>query len=147
MPPLRERIEDLPALVAVLLYRIAERTKSPLKGLTQDALEQLFAHDWPGNVRELENCLERAYLLAEGELLGGADLQFDVPPTDGARSGRPEETSLVGRTLPDLEKDLIEQTLGACGHNVSETARRLGISRDILRYRLKKYGIERGRGG
>jgi len=144
MPPLRERLGDLPALVAVLLSRIAERAKSPMKGLSEETVARLLSHSWPGNVRELENCLERAFLLAEGELIEADDLQFDVPHTNGLRKTGPEADDLVGRKLPDLERDLIEQTLRACDNNVSETARRLGITRDILRYRMKKYHIQRG---
>jgi len=143
MPPLRERLEDLPALIAALLYRIAERTNVPIKGLSEDVMEQLLAHDWPGNVRELDNSLERAYLLAEGHLVRAEDLQFDLPAGNGERTSRAGDRSLVGRTLPDLEREVIEQTLRACDNNVSETARKLGVSRDILRYRIRKYGIGR----
>ncbi len=143
IPPLRQRLDDLPALVAELLTRISNRSGTPTSGLTADAVERLLEHDWPGNVRELENVLERASLIAEGGLISEEHIAFgtrEKPLRSDLENG---DDNLVGKRLPELERELIEQTLRACGNNVSETARRLGVTRDILRYRMKKYDIGR----
>jgi len=146
LPPLRERMTDLPALVAILLHRMAERTGAPVVGVTEDAMARLLAYHWPGNIRELENCLERGALISEGAPIRAEHLQFERLRPQPSRPGGEQGASLAGRTLADLERELIEQTLHACDNNVSEAARRLDITRDILRYRMKKYGIRRGDG-
>jgi two-component system response regulator HydG len=74
LPPLRDRIEDIPALAATFVRRLAGELKKPVQDLRPDALEALQRHHWPGNIRELENVIERAVLLAEGPMLGAEDI-------------------------------------------------------------------------
>lgn len=144
LPPLRDRIEDISILIANTIHRISDRNRSPIVGISEDAVEHMIEHRWPGNVRELENVIERAMLLAEGGLIEPEHLQFAKPNRDLRMGDTPSRNdNLVGQTLSDVERDLIEQTLKACDNNVSETARRLGITRDMLRYRMKKYSIRR----
>ncbi|HPU83904.1 MAG TPA: sigma 54-interacting transcriptional regulator [Candidatus Latescibacteria bacterium] len=143
LPTLAERMEDIPALVAALLYRISLKTNLPLTGMAEDAVERILAHLWQGNVRELENCLERALLLAGGEIIRSVHLQFDTAGPGTTLIVRNSAEAPVGRKLADVEQELVEETLRDCNFNVSEAARRLGISRDILRYRIKKLNISR----
>jgi len=144
VPPLRERMEDLPDLLAILLHRISNRTGIAVTGVTQDAVERMVSYHWPGNVRELENCLERAVLLADGAAIQAEHLQFEVQRT-GTRPTRPTDGDAGAngepRTLAEIEKETIVQALKECDNNVSETARKLDITRDKLRYRMKKYNI------
>ncbi|HOM56881.1 MAG TPA: sigma-54 dependent transcriptional regulator, partial [Candidatus Latescibacteria bacterium] len=143
LPTLAERMEDIPALVAALLYKISLKTNLPLTGMAEDAVERILAHPWQGNVRELENCLERALLLAGGEIIRSVHLQFDTAGPGTTLISRNSTEAPGGRKLADVEQELIEETLRECNFNVSEAARRLGISRDILRYRIKKLNISR----
>jgi DNA-binding NtrC family response regulator len=144
LPTLGERMEDMPALVAALLYRIAKKIGTPLTSMTEDAIARLLSHTWRGNVRELENCLERTVLVAGGAIIATEHIQFDtVQPANERAARRPGEPT-VGMKLMDVEQELIEETLRSCNYNVSEAARKLGISRDILRYRIKKHDIQRG---
>ncbi len=144
LPPLRDRIEDIPILIANAMFRISQRTGTSIVGISEEAVERMIEHRWPGNVRELENVTERAMLLADGGLIEPEHLQFTKPTRDSRQQDfSAKNDSLVGQTLSDVERDLIEQTLKACDNNVSETARQLGITRDILRYRMKKYSIRR----
>jgi two-component system, NtrC family, response regulator AtoC len=142
LPPLRDRMQDLPELVATLIQRISSRTAIPMVGLTVEAVEALMGHNWPGNVRELENVLERAALMADGGPIDTDHVNFTAKPPARVRQST-EQPPLAGQTMQDVEKRLIEETLRECDQNVSETARRLEITRDILRYRMKKYGINR----
>jgi two-component system response regulator FlrC len=137
-------MEDIPALVAALLYRIAKKIGTPLTSMTEDAIARLLSHTWRGNVRELENCLERTVLVAGGAIIAAEHIQFDTVQPANERAARRAGEPTVGMKLMDVEQELIEETLRSCNYNVSEAARKLGISRDILRYRIKKHDIQRG---
>lgn len=139
LPPLRNRMTDVPALIAAILRRISDRLDKNTAGVSEKALERMLSYDWPGNVRELENVLERAVILSGGDLVSEEHLLFRQPREQKSKKSQSEGSSLAGRTLASVEKELIEQTLAECGQNVSEAARRLGVTRDVLRYRLKKY--------
>ena len=145
LPALRERLEDIPALVAYLLDRLTRKRELQTSGITVEAVAGMLTHGWPGNIRELENCLERALVLSDGGLIEAEHLVFDL--LGGSSGDGGSGTGFDGMTLPQLEQRHIENTLEACGGNVSEAARRLGVSRDNLRYRLRKYNIGRTDGG
>jgi DNA-binding NtrC family response regulator len=140
MPPLKEHIEDLPILVATLMRRIGKRTETPVVSVSEDALARMVSYHWPGNVRELENTLERALLLSGGEPLRAEQIQFDVQRTQPQRQENGQTDS--GRTLGEVERDAIITALRETNNNVSEAARKLDITRDRLRYRIRKYNIE-----
>ncbi len=123
LPALRERREDIADLASLFLHRTNRNNKQ----LTPAAMEALLAHPWPGNVRELEHVIERALLLAAGDLIDAADLA--LRPT--AAPPRLEEM-----TLEQVERYLIERALAAQGGNVSEAARTLGLSRSAMYRRL-----------
>ena len=135
LPPLRDRREDIPDLVAIFLARAA-RSNAPKK-VSSDAMQALLAHAWPGNVRELEHVIERATLLAIGDEIGVDDLML---------RGRSEAAPprLEEMTLEQVESYLIERALAAQGGNVSEAARVLGLSRSALYRRLASLGVRGG---
>jgi DNA-binding NtrC family response regulator len=134
LPPLRDRLEDIPHLAQVFLGRIAERGATRARAFAPDALEALVRHPWRGNVRELEHAVERAVLLASGEEIGPADLFL------GATAQGP--ALLERMTLDDAERHLIQRALARCGGNVSEAARELGVSRSALYRRLQHHGLK-----
>jgi DNA-binding NtrC family response regulator len=135
LPPLRDRREDIPKLAALFLGR-QRRGARTVKGFAADAMEALLAHPWPGNIRELEHVVERAILLAAGELVTAEDL---------ALRGRGEAgRKLEDMTLDEVERYLIERALAQHGGNVSEAARALGLSRSALYRRLQSLGVRGG---
>jgi len=130
---LAERRGDIPALAAALIMRHAG-TRARLPWLSDEALEALMLHDWPGNVRELENVLQRALLLARGDVIELGDIIFDRPAAPRAIEGAASLSNIVQLS----EFQAIRETLAACGGSRIETAKRLGISERTLRYRLAK---------
>jgi len=130
---LAERPGDIPALAAALIMRHAG-VRTQLPWLSDAALDALMAHDWPGNVRELENVLQRALLLARGEVIELGDIIFDRPAAPRAIEGAASLSNIVQLS----EFQAIRETLAACGGSRTETAKRLGISERTLRYRLAK---------
>ncbi len=150
LPPLRERKEDIPLLVNHFIEKLRERTASPVRAASPEALKRLAAYDWPGNVRELENVIERALVLADREELGPEDL----PPlgengrgwapsleVDGAPA-LPEGGLDLTRAIEDIEERLLRQALEQAGGVKAEAARLLGLKPSALYYKLEKYGIE-----
>jgi len=134
LPPLRERLDDIPHLAQFFLKRIVDRGATTARRFSADALEALVRHPWRGNVRELEHAVERAVLLASAEEIGPEDLFL------GAAAQGP---ALIDRmTLDDAERHLIQRALARCGGNVSEAARELGVSRSALYRRLQHHGLK-----
>ncbi|KPK82064.1 MAG: hypothetical protein AMJ81_10110 [Phycisphaerae bacterium SM23_33] len=133
VPPLRHRREDIPALVEHFLTKLTRELKIPRPTVTDRAMAALKAYDYPGNIRELQNLLERACLLAED---GKIDLA-QLPPEVTERPGG----EVAGNTLAEVEQSLILKALRESNWNQTRAAKALGISRDNLRYRLKKYRI------
>jgi len=134
LPPLRERLDDIPHLAQFFLKRIVDRGATTARRFSADALEALVRHPWRGNVRELEHAVERAVLLASAEEIGPEDLFL------GSAAQGP---ALIERmTLDDAERHLIQRALARCGGNVSEAARELGVSRSALYRRLQHHGLK-----
>jgi DNA-binding NtrC family response regulator len=144
IPPLRERIEDVPLLVQHFLDKHRRRGQ-PVTGVEQDALERLMSHDWPGNVRELENVIESALALARGPRLRAADLPIGRPRRDAPRRpGEEARDPALGRlplSLEAYERSALERALGEAGGNATEAARRLGIGRSTFYRKLGKHGL------
>jgi len=150
IPPLRERKDDLAALSAFFIDKYARANGRPARRLSPKGLEQVLAHAWPGNVRELENAMHRAILLTNAEDVGAEAIRAP----DGAPVGRRDATgdaieaaqvaarNLVGRTVAEVEQDLILETLTHCLGNRTHAAHILGISIRTLRNKLKLYGDE-----
>ena len=143
MPPLREKKEDLPLLVDHFLEKYKDKGSGEVMQLSVDAISALVCHDWPGNVRELENCIERAVVMGEGDVIQFSDLpaaiQENVPMDGDTRLAG--EIQSNGISLEQLEKNLIVKTLRRTKGNQTEAGRILGISRRKLQYRMDKYGI------
>ena len=146
MPPLREHPEDVPTLCAYFIARFNHEMKRQLKGVNAGAMQMLQAYRWPGNVRELRNVIERAFILHAGaEELRPEHLSPELRGAAmAAAARRPEKPVAVpqdGLVLEDAERKLIQEALERSSGNQSRAARLLGISRDTLRYRLKKHNM------
>jgi len=138
VPPLRERREDIPALVDRFLRRFAAEAGASVKGVSREAMDRLLKHDYPGNVRELENLVHRAVVLARGPQITTADLPVHLkglPPETPSEGG-----SLVER-LAAIERGWLRQALEDAGGVQTRAAQALGISERHLRYRLRKHGL------
>lgn len=138
LPPLRERMSDIPLLVEYLLARISSKLRIAPVGVDRDAMEWLMGYDWPGNIRELENVLMNACALAKGRTLGADDLRILPSP----RSEQEEEAVPV--TLAHAEKVQIKKSLEENDWNITRTARILEISPTTLRKKIADYGLGRG---
>jgi len=138
IPPLRERKEDIPLLVEYFLEQFCQSFgRSPL-AIEREAMDLLQVYDWPGNVRELRNTIERLVLRCRGQRISAQE----VPP-EIARAGRKKAKDAVSELdMVEHEKRLIVEALNKTGGNQVRAARLLGITRNTLRYRMKKYGIK-----
>jgi two-component system response regulator AtoC len=146
LPPLRERGEDVLTLAQHFLRRFSVKYGKHAERLDPRARDRLLSYPWPGNVRELSHVVERAVLWSKGPMLDVEHLALEVPP-DQAQPGPDTAAGLptnrpAGMELEQWERSLIEQALRESDGNQTRAAQRLGISRDTLRYRLKKYGIQ-----
>jgi len=154
LPPLRERPTDILELARHFVRRYAEANGMPARPISADARRMLLANRWPGNVRELENTMHRAVLLATGEEIDvdairspdGDSLSPDAlrsgPAAHAAMTAEAVTRTLVGRTVADVERDLILDTLDHCLGNRTHAARILGISIRTLRNKLNQYSDE-----
>jgi DNA-binding NtrC family response regulator len=141
-PPLRERREDIVPLAERFIGEFARDLGKRVKGLGEDARAALLLYRWPGNVRELRNVVERAMILAPGEILTAKDLALKGAASEAApAAGRPlaEQASL---DLEQAERAFIVEALARTGGNQSRAAELLGVTRDTLRYRLKRHALE-----
>jgi len=159
IPPLRERKEDILPLVDFFIERYNRRFKKSVRGITSDTRRLLVSHNWPGNVRELKNSIERAMILEDEQLLHSIYLPFAVADSGGLTAF--ERTAVAergqqlpgGRVLPHLyipeggtsleevERSMVELAMKQANANQTHAARLLDISRDALRYKLKKFGL------
>lgn len=143
VPPLRERMEDLPLLATHFLAKAAQEMGLPMRTLAEGALERLSSYPFPGNVRELRNLLERACILATGEAIGPEDFPLGgvwVPKARGLEAyveSLPPSVELPA-VMADLEWALLERALAQSGGVQAEAARRLGISRSDLHYKVRR---------
>jgi DNA-binding NtrC family response regulator len=162
IPALRERKEDILPLVDFFVDRYNRKFKKSVRGITDETRRRLLAHDWPGNVRELKNSIERAMILEDEPLLRPVYLPFSVSesggltafersaPGDGAQS-LPNGRSLPrlyipegGTSLEEVERSMVELAMRNANGNQTHAAKLLDISRDALRYKLKKFGLMHG---
>jgi two-component system response regulator AtoC len=159
IPPLRERKEDILPLVDFFIDRYNRRFKKSVRGLTSETRSLILSHNWPGNVRELKNTIERGMILEEESYLRSIYLPFSVgesngrtlfeqtsPPDAGRRlpNGRSLPRLYIpegGTSLEELEHSMVELAMTQANGNQSNAARLLDISRDALRYKLKKFSL------
>ena len=161
LPALRERKEDIPPLVSFFLAHYNQKFRKSVQGITEETRRLLMNYDWPGNVRELKNALERAMILEDGNQLRPDDLPFSVASgrsgalVEASRMNSPPEIHLTpgkrrlpplfipegGTSLEDVEHALVELALQQSHGNQIKAAKLLSISRDALRYKMKKFGL------
>jgi two-component system NtrC family response regulator len=141
IPPLRERKEDIPALIDHFLKRYAEDNGKDIEGVSSEAHDMLLKYDYPGNVRELENIIERAVVICRDAVVSIEDLPFSEDMFDAADSQKEAEGLLRG-SVEELERKLIVEAMEKTGDHQTKAAELLGISERMLRYKLKKYGLK-----
>ena len=140
IPPLRERREDIPLLARHFLRHFSREFRKPVPELVPEAERLLVAYDWPGNVRELRNVVERAMILIEGARLGLGDLPPEISSRAiGALAAPQFALPPGGVVLETVEREFVRQALGQTHGNQTRAARLLGLTRDELRYRVKKF--------
>jgi DNA-binding NtrC family response regulator len=150
LPALRERREDIPSLVKHFLDHFNQEFRKNTRGVDEAAMTCLMNHDWPGNVRELRNVIERVMILEDKERIEPADLPAGLQRSALGTGTRTE--ALPGSqppppgtaTLEEIERTAIRQALEQAGQNQVRAAKLLGVSRDTLRYRMKKFGLLNG---
>jgi len=145
LPPLRERAEDIPLLVNDFLIKFGKKYDSPAKSITPAGMSLLQSYDWPGNVRQLKNLIEKLLVLSEKEEIGAEEISANLL-IQQQTTGMPEQHSFEaelssGLSLASMEEEYIKTALKLTGGNQRKAAELLCISRDTLRYRLKKLGI------
>ena len=147
MPPLRERAGDLALLAAYFLRHFAGHYGRWDLAFSHAAIAALHRHRWPGNVRELRNAIEQAVVVSDGREIGADALALpDAPSADEllAAAGLADAVAEQGESsssLDRVEREMVQRALKETGANVSKAARMLGVSRDTLRYRIRKHGL------
>ena len=134
LPPLRERLEDIPQLVSHFIEMYAKKYRKEVRGIQEGALEKLKKYNWPGNVRELQHAIERAIIMSEEEELTTMDFFF----LSGSSSAPSSPDSF---NLEEVERSVIEKALERHNGNISKAAKELGLTRASLYRRLEKYGL------
>ena len=148
IPPLRERKEDIPALIEHFIQRYNVQFRKNVKGITPEGMKLLMNYSWPGNVRELKNAIERAMILVDQETIDVSELPIRIlDPSAAVTLSRVSGDQLVklpseGAGLEAIEKELILQALQYANSNKTKAAKLLKISRDTLRYKVKKHNLE-----
>jgi two-component system response regulator HydG len=130
VPPLRERFEDLPALLSALIERLRIELNHQVAGISRDALSRLLHYDFPGNLGELRYILERAIVTAAGPVIHASDLELPGDPPDNA-----------DESLESIERQHIARVLQRCSGNISQAARVLRIDRATLYHKIRKYHL------
>ena len=142
VPPLRERMSDIPELAISITERFAARMGMTPPVISGEAMEMLLSHDYPGNVRELENVIERALTLCETGAIRASDIELRESPGQGDAPRPSSGPDTLPDRLEDIERNSIVRALEEARYNKTAAARALGISFRALRYRIKKLGIE-----
>ena len=143
VPPLRERKEDIPPLVAFFVKQFAQQLGKSEPSIAPDAFQKLVDYSWPGNVRELQNAMEYAVVLARQDLVGVKELPAEVQlPTVLQRTERAAAAQQGVQSLDDMERATILQALAQCHGNKKKAAQLLGIQRPTLYNKMKRYAIE-----
>ena len=145
IPPLRERTEDILPMARFFIEHYNRKFKRSIEGVSPQAAELLMAHDWPGNVRELRNAVERAMILEETSQLTASSLPMAITRSDSRpviASSTHVEIPNGGLSLEENEKMLVMQALEKTGGNQTQAARLLKVTRDTLRYKMKKFNLK-----
>ena len=135
LPALRERTDEIVPLAEMFIAKYAERYRRAVSGLTPEAAEILMSHHWSGNIRELQNCIEKAVILSDGEMLTASDIELP----QSRRTATPDISNTC--SLEETEEKAIRAAMARFGGNLSMVAKSLEISRPTLYSKLKKYNI------
>jgi len=139
LPPLRERLDDLPLLVHTLTTRLVQKFGKRFSGVSAETLRLLERHDWPGNIRELEHVLEHAFVVSTGPVINPSDLPPDFSPlATGSRESTPGSPVLV--KPKDITPEAMALALARAEGNRSKAAQLLGMSRRTFYRKLAEYG-------
>ena len=143
IPPLRERTEDILPLTRFFIEHYNRKFKRSIEGVTDGAARLLLSHDWPGNVRELRNAIERSMILEESALITPPSLPIAIsrPESGPLPPTAPLEIPTDGLSLEDNERTLLAKALEKTSGNQTQAARLLRITRDTLRYKMKKFNL------
>jgi two-component system response regulator AtoC len=144
IPPLRDRTDDIVPMTKFFIEHYNRKFKRQIEGVTDGAAKLLLHHDWPGNVRELRNAIERSMILEEGALITAASLPIAISHPDGSASfgaSAGVEIPTDGLSLEDNERSLLVRALEKTDGNQTQAARLLRITRDTLRYKMKKFNL------
>ena len=145
IPPLRERLEDLPLLANYFLKKYSERIKKPVKGFSAEAMRMLGSHSYPGNVRQLENIVERAVIFSKGEVLRPDDLLEHLNSKNHNDLQFPIGTTNFGKArdkvLREFEAQFVRQLLAKHRGNVTDAAAESDMTRQNFQRLMKKHGI------
>ena len=133
LPPLRLRRDDIPQLAMNFLHSYAARYGKDTASFSTEAMEALKSNAWPGNIRQLRHAVEKAVIITDSDTIGTADLQLPAPPPAAAEAEG---------TIEAMERKMIRESIANCSGNLSLAAARLGISRQTLYNKMKRYGIE-----
>ena len=144
VPPLRERKEDINALVGTFVRRFSGELRKNVTGLEPAADKLLQRHNWPGNIRELENAIERAVLLAEGDVIVKADLRLGEPsqPVNGSNVVSAVKIPPTGIALEEIERQAVLEALTMSNWVQKDAAELLSITPRVMNYKIKTLGIE-----
>ncbi|WP_234736835.1 sigma-54-dependent transcriptional regulator [Tellurirhabdus bombi] len=141
LPPLRERLDDIAVLAEHFLKQYRKQYNRKVTSISPALIRQLQQYRWPGNVRELQHAIERAVILAQGNILEPSDFYFGSAPAFGGIPNTQEMPHQHALQLDDMEKKMIQQAMQKHHGNITEIARELGLSRQALYRRLEKYGM------
>ncbi len=143
IPPLRERKEDIPFLVAHFIKKYGLKNRKKVKNISREALLKIIQHEWPGNVRELENTIERALLICKGDTIDCQDLFIEGPMTGNTVYVPPKnEKNTLNSAVEESEKAYIISTLQKVNYNRTKAAKMLGVSRRTLYDKIEKYDLK-----
>ena len=139
IPPLRERIEDIPLLIAHFIAKYNQKNSRRVGGVSPEARALMMGYGWPGNVRELENIIQRMMAVSTNEILGVTDLPEEIRGMETVNQAKPK--GLVRETVGYAEKSVIRDALAQTNGNVTRAAKVLGWSRATLQNKMKRYGL------
>jgi PAS domain S-box-containing protein len=143
IPPLRDRLDDILPLTRFFIDHYNHKFRRSIEGVSDAAAKMLLTHDWPGNVRELRNAIERAMILEESALITAPSLPISVAQTEPgtALAAEPAAAADDGLSLEDNERILVARALEKASGNQTAAARLLRVTRDTLRYKMKKFNL------